>query len=113
MRDHGLRAIAGQPCFIASRTRRNVINVAAAVGNKVDSTLDYFASATRLFRCLAGNRCNRKDSRTDNQGKTSHWPNENNMSGGGRGRASLGVEMWKSSQIWIRTGPPFAPSQVR
>ena len=25
-------------------------------------------------------------------------PNENKMSDGGRGRASLGVEMWKSSQ---------------
>ena len=27
-------------------------------------------------------------------------PNENKMSDGGRGRASLGVGMWKSSQKW-------------
>src|SRR5207249_5350547 len=27
-------------------------------------------------------------------------PNENKMSDGGRGRASLGVEVWKSSQRW-------------
>ena len=27
-------------------------------------------------------------------------PNENKMSDGGRGRASLGVEVWKSSQKW-------------
>ena len=26
--------------------------------------------------------------------------NENKMSDGGRGRASLGVEVWKSSQKW-------------
>ena len=26
--------------------------------------------------------------------------NENKMSDGGRGRASLGVEVWKSSQMW-------------
>jgi hypothetical protein len=29
-----------------------------------------------------------------------HTPNENKMSDGGRGRASLGVEVWKSSQKW-------------
>ena len=28
-------------------------------------------------------------------------PNKNKMSDGGRGRASLGVEVWKSSQKWI------------
>jgi hypothetical protein len=27
-------------------------------------------------------------------------PNENKMSDGGRGRASLGVKVWKSSQKW-------------
>ena len=27
-------------------------------------------------------------------------PNENKMSDGGRGRASLGVLVWKSSQMW-------------
>ena len=27
-------------------------------------------------------------------------PNENKMSDGGRERASLGVEVWKSSQKW-------------
>ena len=27
-------------------------------------------------------------------------PNENKMSDGGRGRALLGVEVWKSSQKW-------------
>ena len=29
----------------------------------------------------------------------SHSPNENKMSDGGRQRASLGVEVWKSSQM--------------
>src|SRR5438132_9543026 len=29
-----------------------------------------------------------------------HRPNEKEMSDGGRGRASLGVGMWKSSQKW-------------
>jgi hypothetical protein len=29
-----------------------------------------------------------------------HRPNENKMSDGGRDRASLGVEVWKSSQKW-------------
>ncbi len=37
-------------------------------------------------------------------------PNENKMSDGGRERASLGVEVWKSSQNGAYTGPPFAPS---
>ena len=31
---------------------------------------------------------------------TGHTPNENKMSDGGRGRVSLGVEVWKSSQKW-------------
>jgi hypothetical protein len=29
-----------------------------------------------------------------------HRSNENKMSDGGRERASLGVELWKSSQMW-------------
>jgi hypothetical protein len=29
-----------------------------------------------------------------------HGPNENKMSDGGRGRALLGVKVWKSSQKW-------------
>jgi hypothetical protein len=29
-----------------------------------------------------------------------HGPNENKMSDGGRDRATLGVEAWKSSQEW-------------
>jgi hypothetical protein len=29
-----------------------------------------------------------------------HRPNENKISDGGRERASLGVEGWKSSQMW-------------
>jgi len=43
---------------------------------------------------------NQKD-RSEFHGKTGehfHAPNETKMSDGGRGRASLGVEMWKSSQ---------------
>ena len=36
--------------------------------------------------------------------------NENKMSDRGRGRASLGVKVWKSSQKWPYGGPPFAPS---
>jgi hypothetical protein len=32
-----------------------------------------------------------------------HRSNENKMSDGGRGRPSLGVEVWKSSQKWERT----------
>ena len=32
--------------------------------------------------------------------KLLHRPNENKMSDGGRGRASLGVEVWRSSQKW-------------
>jgi hypothetical protein len=32
------------------------------------------------------------------------------MSDGGRERASLAVNVWKSSQVWTRSGPPFAPS---
>jgi len=36
--------------------------------------------------------------------------NENKMSDGGRARASLGVGMWKSSEMQTRSGPPFAPS---
>ncbi len=37
-------------------------------------------------------------------------PNENKMSDGGLGRASLEVEVWKSSQMRTQSGPPFAPS---
>ena len=37
-------------------------------------------------------------------------PNENKMSDGGRERASLGVEVWKSSESGAYSGPPFAPS---
>jgi hypothetical protein len=33
-------------------------------------------------------------------GKRLHRPNENKMSDGGRERASLGMEVWKSSQKW-------------
>src|SRR4051812_16546673 len=36
--------------------------------------------------------------------------NENKMSDGGRERASLGAEVWKSSEMWTHSGPPFAPS---
>jgi hypothetical protein len=36
--------------------------------------------------------------------------NENKMSDGGRGRALLGVGIWKSSDMWRRNGPPFARS---
>jgi hypothetical protein len=32
------------------------------------------------------------------------------MSDGGRNRASLGVEVWKSSKGEAYSGPPFAPS---
>ena len=32
--------------------------------------------------------------------QTLHGPNENKMSDGGRGRAPLGIEVWKSSQKW-------------
>src|SRR5881392_1709907 len=110
MRDHGLRAIARQPCLVASRTRRDVKNVAAAVGYKVDSTFDDFGRDIRLYGWLASDRSKRKESGTDNQGKTSHRPNENKMSDGGRERASMAVEVWKSSQMWTHSGPPFAPS---
>ena len=36
--------------------------------------------------------------------------NENKMSDGGRGRASLGMKVWKSSKKRSDGGPPFAPS---
>src|SRR5438477_3547196 len=39
-----------------------------------------------------------------------HTPNENKMSDGGGERASLGVEVWKSSQKWSVQRSPFAPS---
>ena len=40
-----------------------------------------------------------------------HRPNENKMSDDGRGRASLGVEVWRSSQrLTVRR--PFAPSSA-
>ena len=42
--------------------------------------------------------------------ESAHRPNENKMSDGGRGRALLGVAGWKSSEMWTRSGPPFAPS---
>ena len=35
-------------------------------------------------------------------------PNENKMSDGGRGRASLGVECGSHLKMWTRSGPPFA-----
>jgi hypothetical protein len=35
-----------------------------------------------------------------NREQSVHRPNENKMSDGGRDRASLGVEFWKSSQMW-------------
>jgi hypothetical protein len=41
------------------------------------------------------------------QSKTS---NENKMSDGGRGRAPLGVEVWKSYRSGAHSGPVFAPS---
>src|SRR3954469_25981039 len=37
-------------------------------------------------------------------------PNENKMSDGGQGRASLGVKGWKSFRRGAYSGPPFAPS---
>jgi hypothetical protein len=37
-------------------------------------------------------------------------PNENKMSDGGRPRASLGVEVWKSFESGPYSGSPFAPS---
>ncbi len=37
---------------------------------------------------------------TDASKEEAHRPNENKMSDGGRGRASLGVKVWKSSQKW-------------
>jgi hypothetical protein len=33
------------------------------------------------------------------RGKIGHSPNENKMSDGGRERASLGVQVWKSSEM--------------
>src|SRR5207237_6871987 len=47
-------------------------------------------------------RCRRAtDKQTDDeQTRDGHAPNENKMSDGGRERAPLGVEMWKSSQKW-------------
>jgi hypothetical protein len=39
-----------------------------------------------------------------------HGSNENKMSDGGRERAPLGVAVWKSSEMWIKSGPSFAPS---
>jgi hypothetical protein len=39
-----------------------------------------------------------------------HRPNETKMSDGGRERALLGVEVRKSSKVWTRDGPAFAPS---
>jgi hypothetical protein len=46
-----------------------------------------------------------RDDRADPQSATkarceAHRSNENKMSDGGRERASLGVEVWKSSQKW-------------
>src|SRR5881296_1981444 len=38
--------------------------------------------------------------RSDASNATLMGPNENKMSDGGRGRASLGVKVWKSSQKW-------------
>ncbi len=40
----------------------------------------------------------------------SELPNENKMSDGGRGRASLGVKLWKSSHSGAYSGPSFVPS---
>jgi hypothetical protein len=37
---------------------------------------------------------------SDESDELAHRPNENKMSDGGRGRASLGVNGWKSSQNW-------------
>jgi hypothetical protein len=41
--------------------------------------------------------------RDHENGERLHWPNENKMSDGGQKRASIGVEVWKSSQEVERT----------
>src|SRR4051794_26677783 len=55
----------------------------------------------RILLCL---ECHRhaasEQKRAEQQDARSHSPNENKMSDGGRWRASLGVEVWKSSQKW-------------
>jgi len=42
----------------------------------------------------------KKSQRDEDYTQNGHRPNENKMSDGGRGRASLGVKVWKSSQKW-------------
>ncbi len=38
-----------------------------------------------------------------------HGSNKKKMREGGRGRASLGVKVWNSRQMWTHSGPPFTP----
>src|SRR5437762_12034778 len=52
--------------------------------------------ARRRQRRVASGDANSDCDGQDQEG--AHRPNENKMSEGGRGRASLGVELWKSSQ---------------
>ena len=47
-----------------------------------------------LCRC-----CVKRDKQRHDKHVMFHRPNENKMSDGGRGRASLGVNEWKSSQM--------------
>jgi hypothetical protein len=46
---------------------------------------------------MSGYACDRCERQREDG---AHGPNENKMSDGGQGRASLGMEVWKSSQKW-------------
>jgi len=48
---------------------------------------------------LSALRCTQGQQRDDEYCQAWHRPNENKMSDGGRDRASLGVEVWNSSQM--------------
>jgi hypothetical protein len=59
-----------------------------------DDTLPFVMSI------LAHSPCDsRSDDEKRDENENTHGSNENKMSDGGRGRASLGVEMWKSSEM--------------
>ena len=48
----------------------------------------------------AKKRCGWRSRKKSRRDRDANAPNENKMSDGGRERASLGVEVWKSSQKW-------------
>src|ERR1700736_3029515 len=76
-------------------------NVGNVSKSPVDSAVIVPTQITAL-RCRSGNvcggtSCNCKEAHDDDEYDALHRPNENKMSDGGRGRAPLGVGVWKSS----------------